>query len=536
MSPQSPSPTGPLAGVRVLDLTSVIMGPLATQVLGDQGADVITIERHGTATARVMGAGPHPDLSGVALNLLRNKRNVVVDLQRPAGRDLALRLAATCDVFVTNLRPGPLGRLGLGYADVAAVRPDVVYCRATGFPSDGPRAAEPAYDDIIQAASGMADTVRLVHGEPSFLPTLVADKVTGLVIAQAICAALFRRERTGEGQEIEIPMIDVATAFTLVEHGAGAIPAEHPVAAGYPRILSTHRRPHPTQDGWVAILPYSREHYEAFFAATGLLDDVDPAMYADGRTRIARSDVLYGYVRRATPQRTTARVAGAVPGAAHPGVGGGHARRAGRRPAGGRAPRGRPVPPDHLTRALRQRRPPACTVTPRCRAATRVRSSASSGSPTTRSTPCSPTAPSTNPTAERSGAVRRAAAADQPAWRLGTTPIGALRRKPALCRSSSLSPPQKPYSWFTRANSLQSPPTGQVRQIAAALASRGRRCSGRSPLAAKKRWVRPLHAAASIHARSSAASRIGISTPTSAIGDPSLIPTRATTPSRQFPL
>src|SRR4051794_6538349 len=150
-------PTGPLSGVRVLDLTSVIMGPLATQVLGDQGADVITVERPGTATARVMGAGPHPDLSGVALNLLRNKRNIVLDLQRPAGRDIALRLAATCDVFVTNLRPGPLDRLGLGYGDVAAVRADVVYCRATGFASDSPRAAEPAYDDIIQAASGMAD-------------------------------------------------------------------------------------------------------------------------------------------------------------------------------------------------------------------------------------------------------------------------------------------------------------------------------------------------------------------------------------------
>jgi crotonobetainyl-CoA:carnitine CoA-transferase CaiB-like acyl-CoA transferase len=300
------NPTGPLAGVRVFDLTSVIMGPLATQILGDQGADVITVERHGTATSRVMGAGPHPDLSGVALNLLRNKRNIVVDLGRPAGRDIALRLAATCDVFVTNLRPGPLARLGLGYADVAAVRPDVVYCRATGFPSDSPRAAEPAYDDIIQAASGMADTMRLVNGEPSFLPTLVADKVTGLLIAQAISAALFHRERSGRGQEIEIPMIDASTAFTLVEHGAGAIPAEAPVAAGYPRILSTHRRPHPTKDGWVAILPYSLEHYEQFFAATGLLDEVDPEMYADGRTRIARSDVLYGYVRRATPQRTTA--------------------------------------------------------------------------------------------------------------------------------------------------------------------------------------------------------------------------------------
>jgi crotonobetainyl-CoA:carnitine CoA-transferase CaiB-like acyl-CoA transferase len=304
--PPVSTPTGPLAGIRVLDLTSVIMGPLATQILGDQGADVITIERHGTATSRVMGAGPHADLSGVALNLLRNKRNIVLDLRRPSGREIALRLAATCDVFVANLRPGPLARLGLGYADVAAVRPDIVYCRATGFPSDSVRAAEPAYDDIIQASSGMADTMRLVNGEPSFLPTLVADKVTGLVIAQAITAALLHRQRTGEGQEIEIPMIDASTAFTLVEHGAGAIPAEHPVAAGYPRILSTHRRPHPTRDGWVAILPYSREHYEQFFAATGLLDEVDPAMYADGRTRIARSDVLYGYVRRATPSRTTA--------------------------------------------------------------------------------------------------------------------------------------------------------------------------------------------------------------------------------------
>ncbi|MCU1502646.1 MAG: hypothetical protein JWM12_2000, partial [Ilumatobacteraceae bacterium] len=245
---------GPLAGIRVLDLTSVIMGPLATQLLGDQGADVITVERQGTATSRVMGHGPHPQFSGVSLNLLRNKRNVVLDLQHPAGRDLLLRLAATCDVLVTNLRPGPLARLRLAYADVTAVRPDIVYCRAAGFPSDSDRAAEPAYDDIIQAASGLADASRLVHGEPAFLPTLVADKVTGMFIAQAICAALFHRERTGEGQEIEVPMIDAVSAFTLVEHGAGAIDARNPTAAGYPRILSAARRPHPTKDGWVAIL------------------------------------------------------------------------------------------------------------------------------------------------------------------------------------------------------------------------------------------------------------------------------------------
>jgi crotonobetainyl-CoA:carnitine CoA-transferase CaiB-like acyl-CoA transferase len=305
-SSTSATTTGPLRGVRVLDMTSVIMGPLATQLLGDQGADVITVERQGASTSRVMGHGPHPEFSGVSLNLLRNKRNVVVDLQHPAGRDVLLRLAATCDVLVTNLRPGPLHRLRLAYADVAEVRPDIVYCRAAGFPSDGDRAEEPAYDDIIQAASGLSDTMRLVHGEPAFLPTLVADKVTGMWIAQAICAALFHRERTGEGQEIEIPMLDAVTAFTLVEHGAGAIDAVNPTAAGYPRILSPARRPHPSKDGWVAILPYSREHYEAFFAATGLTGEIDPTMYADGRTRIERSDVLYGYVRRATPARTTA--------------------------------------------------------------------------------------------------------------------------------------------------------------------------------------------------------------------------------------
>jgi len=287
-------------------MTSVIMGPLATQILGDQGADVITVERSGPATARVMGHGPDPELSGVALNLLRNKRNIVIDLQHPAGRDVLLQLAATCDVLVTNLRTGPLGRLGLAYSDVAQVRPDIVYCRSAGFASDSDRAAEPAYDDIIQAASGLADTARLVHGEPAFIPTLVADKVTGMYIAQAICAALFHRERTGEGQEIEIPMLDAARAFTLVEHGAGAIDAVNPTAAGYPRILSPARRPHPTKDGWVAILPYSFEHYVAFFAVTGLTNEVDQALYVDDRTRIQQSELLYGFVRRATPQRTTA--------------------------------------------------------------------------------------------------------------------------------------------------------------------------------------------------------------------------------------
>src|SRR4051794_30594226 len=146
---------GPLAGVRVLDLTSVVMGPMATQILGDLGADVIAVESGRGETNRIMGPGSHPQLSGIALNLLRNKRNVALDLKAPDGRAAALRIAATCDVVVTNLRPGPLGRLGLAYDDVRVVRPDVVFCRAQGFPGDSERADDPAYDDIIQAASGM---------------------------------------------------------------------------------------------------------------------------------------------------------------------------------------------------------------------------------------------------------------------------------------------------------------------------------------------------------------------------------------------
>jgi crotonobetainyl-CoA:carnitine CoA-transferase CaiB-like acyl-CoA transferase len=300
------SRAGPLAGVRVLDLTSVVMGPLATAILGDLGADVVTVESARGDTNRVMGAGPHPYLSGVSLNLLRNKRNIDVDLKSDQGRGLLLRLAAWCDVFVTNLRPGPLARLGASYEDIAAVRPDVVYCRAHGWAGDSPRGAEAAYDDIVQAASGVADLARRVGGEPALMPTIFADKVSGLTIVYAVLAALLHRERTGEGQQIEIPMADTVSAFLLVEHGAAAIP-EPPVGpVGYQRILTPERRPQQTLDGWIAVLPYSREHYDLLFALGGRPDLVGDPRYADGRSRIANSDFLYRQVRGILAQRTTA--------------------------------------------------------------------------------------------------------------------------------------------------------------------------------------------------------------------------------------
>lgn len=299
--------TGPLDGVRVLDLTSVVMGPLSTQMLGDLGADVITVEDRSGDTNRSMGPGPVPGFSGVSLNLMRNKRGIALDLKQPDGRQAFLDLAAESDVVITNLRPGPLGRLGLAYDDVRAARSDIVFCQAHGYPSDSPKANAPAYDDIIQSASAIGDLFAQQGHQPSLLPTLVADKVAGLTIASAVLAALFHRASTGEGQHIEVPMIDVMRAFVLVEHGSGAISEPAVGEAGYPRILTPERRPQQTADGWINVLPYTAEHYQSLFRAGGR-DDLlnDPRIETRG-SRIANSDTLYREVATILAEDTTER-------------------------------------------------------------------------------------------------------------------------------------------------------------------------------------------------------------------------------------
>lgn len=300
-----PTNTGPLDGVRVVDLTTVIMGPLATQILGDLGADVITVEDPRGTLSRVMTAGPHPQLSGIALNLLRNKRNVVLDLKTAEGRDALLAVVATAQVFVTNLRPGTLQRLGLSYEDIADVQPDIVYLQAQGYPSDSAAADAPAYDDVIQAGTGLPDTFRRMEGKPQFVPTLIADKVCGLTIAYSVLAALLHRERTGEGQRIEVPMVDVMTAFVLVEH-AGAATARPPQGEpGYLRILSPNRRPQRTKDGWVSVLPYTRKNFEDIFRAGGRTDLVGDERIATARSRLAHIDSIYAEVAAILTQRTT---------------------------------------------------------------------------------------------------------------------------------------------------------------------------------------------------------------------------------------
>ena len=299
------APTGPLAGIRVLDITSVIMGPYATQLLADMGADVIAVEAARGDTNRAMGPGPHRQLSGVSLNLLRNKRNVSIDFKRPEGRQAVLDVAASCDVVVTNLRPGPLARAGLAYEDVHRVNDRVIYCQAHGYPSDDVRGDEPAYDDVIQAESGIADAATRVAGQPALSPTLLADKVCGLTIAYAVCAALYRRAVTGAGEHIEVPMLATVEAFTLVEHGAAAVARPPLGPAGYPRILNPYRRPWPTTDGWMVVLPYTKEHYDRIFAALGRDDLVGDDRYATGRRRIANAPFLYDLVGQMLAVRST---------------------------------------------------------------------------------------------------------------------------------------------------------------------------------------------------------------------------------------
>jgi crotonobetainyl-CoA:carnitine CoA-transferase CaiB-like acyl-CoA transferase len=298
--------TGPLSDVRVLDLTSVVMGPLATQILGDLGADVITIEDIAGDTNRYMGPGPHPQLSGIALNLLRNKRNISLDLKHPDGREACLRLAEHSDIVITNLRPGPLGRLGLAYTDVAARKPDIIFCQAQGWPTDGPDGDRPAYDDVVQSAAGIAHIYEQQSGEPRIVPSIIADKVSGITIVYAVLAALHHRDRTGEGQRVEVPMVPTMQAFMLVEHGADAIPEPPAGSTGYRRVLSVDRRPQRTADGWIHMLPYSRDNYADLFRAGGRDDLADDPRLVNRSSRAANVEMLYAAVAEVVCTRGTA--------------------------------------------------------------------------------------------------------------------------------------------------------------------------------------------------------------------------------------
>lgn len=303
---ESASPKGPLHGVRVADLSTVVMGPLAARILADLGADVIKIEPPGGEMTRQIGQSHNEGMTPLAINVNRNKRSVVLDLKSPDGRQAALDLIATCDVFVTNMRLKALDRLGLGYESVSAVRPDIVYGAGTGFGSDGPYRDKPAYDDVIQAVSGLASVFNLTDDQPRFIPSIVADKVASLHVVYAILAALFRRSTTGEGDFVEIPMAESLATFNLVEHLSG-LTFDPPLGAfSYERVRSTQRRPRRSADGWICILPYSNANWRDFFTLAGCPEIADDERFATISSRLTHVDALYSHLDEIMIKRTTA--------------------------------------------------------------------------------------------------------------------------------------------------------------------------------------------------------------------------------------
>jgi crotonobetainyl-CoA:carnitine CoA-transferase CaiB-like acyl-CoA transferase len=294
---------GPLDGMRVIELATVVMGPYAGQLLGDLGADVIKIETANGDDSRVIAGGDHPELSGLALNLHRNKRSLVLDLKHETGIEVFRRLLAGADVLVTNVRPGALRRLGLDQAEVTASFAKLVYCDAHGFRSDSDECDRPAFDDIIQALTGLPDLVGRVGGEPRFVPVLVADKVAGLTMVCGILAALVERSVTGRGQRVEIPMFDAILAFNLVEHLSGATTAGG--QAGYSRALTPARGPHRTSDGWIALMPYSDEHWHRLYEAVGAEHLLANPWHRDMRTRMREADSAYRELKELILRRST---------------------------------------------------------------------------------------------------------------------------------------------------------------------------------------------------------------------------------------
>jgi len=294
----------PLEGIKVLDLSSVVFGPLASQTLADHGAEVIKIEPPEGDSTRHTGPATEPGMSALFLGSNRSKKSVVLDLKRPAAREALMALLADADVFMHSMRPQKLAPLGIDPATLSARFPRLVYAGFHGFAQDGPYAGRPAYDDVIQGMSGLAALMQMQSGEARYLPTIAADKTCALVGAQAILAALFRRERTGRGAVVEIPMFETMVAFNLVEHLYGAH-FEPPLApAGYPRLLTPWRRPWRTADGHVCMMPYTNAHWRRFFAEVGAPMLADDARFVDvgARTRHIGEllEIAGGHVARGT--------------------------------------------------------------------------------------------------------------------------------------------------------------------------------------------------------------------------------------------
>lgn len=299
---------GPLSGLRIIDMSSVLMGPFATQMLGDFGADVIKVEAPDGDLVRQIGPGRHADMGPLFLNANRSKRSITLDLKRPECRAALLRLCKDADVLVYNVRPKAMARLGLSYEDVRAINPGIIYAGMFGYSQDGPYADRPAYDDLIQGASTIPYLFSRVNdGKPRYVPTAVADRVVGLVAASAILASVVERSRSGQGQRLDVPMFETMVSFVLGDH-MGGLTFEPPLdQGGYARQLSSDRRPYPTKDGHICALIYTDGHWRRFFAAIGRpeMPQADPR-YRNFVSRMAHIDEVYSELAQIFLTRTTA--------------------------------------------------------------------------------------------------------------------------------------------------------------------------------------------------------------------------------------
>jgi crotonobetainyl-CoA:carnitine CoA-transferase CaiB-like acyl-CoA transferase len=305
--PSRDSATAPLAGIRVLDLTSVILGPYATQILADHGADVIKVEPPAGDNMRHAAPMKNPGMGHIFLHLNRNKRSLVLDLKHAAGRDAVLRLARSADVLVHNTRPEAMERLGLSYDAVREVKPDIVYVAAYGFRREGPYGGKAAYDDIIQGLIAIPALIGAqTGGRPRFVPATICDRITGLNTVNAIATALFHRERTGAGQQVEVTMFEALSEFVLSDHMGGETwrPAIGP--AGYPRLLAPDRNPYRTRDGYLALLIYNDKQWRSFFAAIGKPELAEREPFSSQASRSRSIVEVYAYVAEELATRTTA--------------------------------------------------------------------------------------------------------------------------------------------------------------------------------------------------------------------------------------
>lgn len=301
---------GPLDGIRVVDLTTTVLGPYASQILGDMGAEVWKVEPPSGDTLRGVGPARSPKMGAYFLHLNRNKRSVVLDLKSEGGQTALERMLQRADVLFYANRPQAMARLDLSYERVAAINPRLIYCGAFGYGQRGPYADRPAYDDLIQAASSLAMLQADAEGVPRYASVTIADRVVGMAAASAIGMALYRREKTGTGQAIEIPMFETIVEFVMGDHLYGET-FEPPIGTtGYPRLL--HRRPYRTEDGFISVLPYTDAHWRAFFLVAGRVDEAGDPRFTTIAGRTQSIELLYDLLAEILRERTTAAWLGAL--------------------------------------------------------------------------------------------------------------------------------------------------------------------------------------------------------------------------------